>query len=181
MTACALQAQELGRLIAVNIPTSTERLRCPESGGWSEAAKLKRAARRGLDRPKCARQLQWKGGFVESRSCPKTQPLPLGQTIRRFRQRHEPLSRIRIHRRFFALRSFASRMHRLKNASRAAMTRSKLKQPNYSLSRIAILATLSKESREKLEQRCAWRRYERGEPIVDYLDASDDVFFIAFR
>lgn len=61
------------------------------------------------------------------------------------------------------------------------MTRSKLKQPNYSLSRIAILATLSKESREKLEQRCAWRRYERGEPIVDSLDASDDVFFIAFR
>ena len=47
------------------------------------------------------------------------------------------------------------------------MTRSKLKQPNYSLSRIAIMATLSKESREKLEQRCAWRRYERGEPIVD--------------
>ena len=59
------------------------------------------------------------------------------------------------------------------------MTRSKLKQPNYSLSRIAILATLSKESREKLERRCAWRRSERGEPIVDYLDASDDVFFIA--
>ena len=43
------------------------------------------------------------------------------------------------------------------------MKRSKLKQPNYSLSRIAILATLSKESREKLERRCAWRRYERGE------------------
>jgi len=36
-----------------------------------------------------------------------------------------------------------------------------------------------RESREKLERRCAWRRYERGEPIVDYLDASGDVFFIA--
>jgi CRP/FNR family transcriptional regulator, cyclic AMP receptor protein len=58
------------------------------------------------------------------------------------------------------------------------MTRSKLKQPNYSLSRIAILATLSKESLEKLERGCAWRRFERGEPIVAYLDASDDVFFI---
>ena len=58
------------------------------------------------------------------------------------------------------------------------MTRFKFKQPNYSLSRIAILATLSKESLEKLERRCAWRRYERGEPIVVYLDASDDVFFI---
>jgi CRP/FNR family cyclic AMP-dependent transcriptional regulator len=53
-----------------------------------------------------------------------------------------------------------------------------LKQPNYSLSRIAILATLSEGSLEKLARRCAWRRYEPGEPIVAYLDASDDVFFI---
>jgi CRP-like cAMP-binding protein len=58
------------------------------------------------------------------------------------------------------------------------MTRSKLKQPNYTLARIALLATLSKESLETLERRCAWRRYERGESIVAYLDASDDVFFI---
>jgi len=58
------------------------------------------------------------------------------------------------------------------------MTRSKLKQPSHSLSRIAILTTLSKESLEELERQCAWRRYERGEPIVAYLDASDDVFFI---
>ena len=27
-------------------------------------------------------------------------------------------------------------------------------------------------------RRCAWRRYEPGESIVDYLDTSDDVFFI---
>jgi CRP/FNR family transcriptional regulator, cyclic AMP receptor protein len=58
------------------------------------------------------------------------------------------------------------------------MTRSKLKRPNYSLARIAILATLSKESLEEFERRCAWRRYEQGESIVNYLDASDDVFFI---
>jgi CRP/FNR family cyclic AMP-dependent transcriptional regulator len=58
------------------------------------------------------------------------------------------------------------------------MTRSTRKQPNYSLARIAILATLSKESLETLERRCAWRRHERGESIVAYLDASDDVFFI---
>lgn len=59
------------------------------------------------------------------------------------------------------------------------MTRSKLKKPDYSLARISILASLSKESLGKLERRCSWRRHERGEPIVDYLDASDDVFFIA--
>ena len=59
------------------------------------------------------------------------------------------------------------------------MTRSKLKQPIYSLGRISILTGLSQPSLEKLEQRCAWRRYERGQQIVDFLDASDDVFFIA--
>jgi CRP-like cAMP-binding protein len=58
------------------------------------------------------------------------------------------------------------------------MTRSKLKQPNYSLSD-RDTGDASKESSEKLERCCAWRRYERGEPIVDYLDASDDVFFVA--
>jgi CRP/FNR family transcriptional regulator, cyclic AMP receptor protein len=58
------------------------------------------------------------------------------------------------------------------------MTLSKRKQPNYSLGQIAILATLSKESLGSLERRCAWRSYERGESIVAYLDASDDVFFI---
>ena len=29
------------------------------------------------------------------------------------------------------------------------------------------------------QKRCGWRHYEPGEPIVDYLDDSDDVFFIA--
>ena len=59
------------------------------------------------------------------------------------------------------------------------MTRSRQTQPDYSLAGIAILASLSKESLEALKRRCVWRRHERGEPIVDYLDASDDVFFIA--
>jgi CRP-like cAMP-binding protein len=31
----------------------------------------------------------------------------------------------------------------------------------------------------RIQKRCGWRNYEPGEPIVDYLDASDDVFFIA--
>jgi len=59
------------------------------------------------------------------------------------------------------------------------MTRLRQPQPNYSLAGIAILATLSKDSLEVLNRRCVWRRHERGEPIVNYLDASDDVYFIA--
>ena len=30
----------------------------------------------------------------------------------------------------------------------------------------------------RIRKRCCWRHYEAGEPIVDYLDASNDVFFI---
>ena len=58
------------------------------------------------------------------------------------------------------------------------MTESKLKQPNQSLSRIAILAGMSNEALKRLEKRCVWRSFERGESIVAYLDSSDDVFFI---
>lgn len=47
-----------------------------------------------------------------------------------------------------------------------------------SLKGIAILAKLSPEALKDVERRCAFRRYERGESIVDYLDESDDVFFI---
>jgi CRP-like cAMP-binding protein len=31
----------------------------------------------------------------------------------------------------------------------------------------------------RVHQHCSWRRYEPGEPIVDYLDASDEVFFVS--
>ena len=48
-----------------------------------------------------------------------------------------------------------------------------------SLEGIAILAGLSAEARERLQKRCAWRRYRPGDPIVGYLDASDDVFFMS--
>jgi CRP/FNR family transcriptional regulator, cyclic AMP receptor protein len=47
-----------------------------------------------------------------------------------------------------------------------------------SLARIAIFSSLSPESVKRIEQRCAWKRYGPGEPIVSYLDASDDVFFV---
>jgi len=49
----------------------------------------------------------------------------------------------------------------------------------HSLARIAIFSGLPSESVRRIEQRCAWRHYVPGEPIVSYLDASDDVFFVA--
>jgi CRP-like cAMP-binding protein len=47
-----------------------------------------------------------------------------------------------------------------------------------SLKGIAIFAGLTPAAIERIERRCAWRRYAPGEPILSYLDKSDDVFFI---
>ena len=51
-------------------------------------------------------------------------------------------------------------------------------QSRNSLKGIAIFAGLSPDSVERIERRCAWKRYAPGEPILDYLDKSDDVFFL---
>jgi CRP/FNR family cyclic AMP-dependent transcriptional regulator len=59
-----------------------------------------------------------------------------------------------------------------------AMGRSRNTQPKLSLSDITIFAGLPSDALERIQQRCSWRSYEPGEPILDYLDASDDVFFI---
>lgn len=59
------------------------------------------------------------------------------------------------------------------------MTRSQIAEPQCSLAGIAIFSALSTDALGAVHRRCAWRRYEPGEPIVDYLDASDDVFFVA--
>lgn len=48
-----------------------------------------------------------------------------------------------------------------------------------SLAAIEILSNLSPEGRVRFERRCLWRRYRPGEPIIDYLDTSDEVFFLA--
>jgi CRP/FNR family transcriptional regulator, cyclic AMP receptor protein len=48
----------------------------------------------------------------------------------------------------------------------------------YSLKEVAIFAGLSTKALERIRRLCSWRRYEPGESIVDYLDATDDVFFI---
>jgi CRP-like cAMP-binding protein len=58
------------------------------------------------------------------------------------------------------------------------MARAEATEPQYSLAGIGIFAALPRDALERIQRRCAWRRYEPGEPIVDYLDASDDVFFV---
>jgi CRP/FNR family transcriptional regulator, cyclic AMP receptor protein len=51
-------------------------------------------------------------------------------------------------------------------------------QPHPSLSKVAIFGGLSPDALKRIERRCVWRNYEPGEAILDYLDASDDVFII---
>ena len=58
------------------------------------------------------------------------------------------------------------------------MARSTVTKTDPSLAGIAILARLSPHALEALQRRCAFRRYEPGESIVDYLDRTDEVFFI---
>ncbi len=58
------------------------------------------------------------------------------------------------------------------------MAQSNATQDRYSLEGIAIFAGLEPAALEKIQRGCSWRRYQPGELIVDYLDASDDVFFI---
>src|SRR4029078_3310719 len=58
------------------------------------------------------------------------------------------------------------------------MTRSKPMQSAQSLDKVAVFAGLPPDTLTRIQKRCSWRHYEPGEPIVDYLDTSNDVFFI---
>ena len=58
------------------------------------------------------------------------------------------------------------------------MVQSQNTQPEYSLEGVALLKGLSPDTLLSLRDICSWRRYEPGEPIVEYLDRSDDVFFL---
>jgi CRP/FNR family transcriptional regulator, cyclic AMP receptor protein len=49
----------------------------------------------------------------------------------------------------------------------------------HSLAGIAVFTGLPAASLDRIERRCAWRRYQPGEPVVGYMDGSDDVFFLA--
>jgi CRP/FNR family cyclic AMP-dependent transcriptional regulator len=75
-----------------------------------------------------------------------------------------------------AIVSFSLRMDL---SRQAAMTQSHTARPqHYCLKGIAIFACLPANALERIQRRCSWRRYEPGEPIISYLDPSDDVFFI---
>ena len=58
------------------------------------------------------------------------------------------------------------------------MTQAPVAQPQYTLEGVALLKGLPAESLKRIEQNCAWARYEPEEPIVEYLDRSDGVFFL---
>jgi CRP-like cAMP-binding protein len=58
------------------------------------------------------------------------------------------------------------------------MERPPVTKANSSLAGVAILARLSPEALDSIERRCAFRRYKPGESIVDYLDQTDEVFFV---
>jgi CRP-like cAMP-binding protein len=58
------------------------------------------------------------------------------------------------------------------------MTQPTVAQPKHSLKDVALLKGITPESLQRVEKSCGWRRYEAGEPIVEYLDRSDDVFFL---
>jgi len=59
-----------------------------------------------------------------------------------------------------------------------AMALSQSTQPQQSLKGIGIFAGFPADALDRIQRRCVWRRYAPGEPILSYLDASDDVFFI---
>ena len=59
------------------------------------------------------------------------------------------------------------------------MTPSHEPDASQSLAKAAVFADLGPDVLSRIERCCSWRRYGPGEPIVDYLDTSGDVFFIA--
>ncbi len=79
-----------------------------------------------------------------------------------------------------AVSAYTHGLDRLKSArlSKIGATMTKPSAARNSLKGIAILADFSPEAIEQIERRCIWKRYAPGEPILDYLDASDDVFFL---
>ena len=58
------------------------------------------------------------------------------------------------------------------------MTQPQAKSNPHSLAGVAIFANSDPSSLASAEKSCVWRNYEPGEPIIDYLDKSDDVFVI---
>ena len=61
---------------------------------------------------------------------------------------------------------------------RRPMQRSQATELQNTLARVAIFSRLPTHSLKTVRETCSWEHYRPGDPIVDYLDASDDVFFI---
>jgi CRP-like cAMP-binding protein len=51
-------------------------------------------------------------------------------------------------------------------------------QASQSLEAFSVFAGLIPDTLASIQRRCAWRRYEPHEPIIEYLDTSNDVFFV---
>ena len=49
---------------------------------------------------------------------------------------------------------------------------------NETLARIPLFRSLSADAIEKLDTRCSWRRVPGGQWLIDYQDASSNVFFV---
>ena len=64
-------------------------------------------------------------------------------------------------------------------SGRRRMEQPQIAEPKYTLAGVAIFAGLPAQVLERVHKHCSWRRYELGELIVDYLDASDEVFFVS--
>jgi CRP-like cAMP-binding protein len=58
------------------------------------------------------------------------------------------------------------------------MERSHITDLERTLAGIGIFEGLSPKTLQSLRETCSWQHHQVGEMIVDYLDASDDVFFI---
>jgi CRP/FNR family cyclic AMP-dependent transcriptional regulator len=58
------------------------------------------------------------------------------------------------------------------------MTRSPSPSFSQSFEKIALFRCLAPDALARVQARCNWKRYEPGELILDYLDQSNDVFFI---
>jgi len=58
------------------------------------------------------------------------------------------------------------------------MAQSQATQLGQSLEKVGVFAGVPADTLGRIQKRCTWRHYEQQETIVDYLDASDEVFFI---
>ena len=64
-------------------------------------------------------------------------------------------------------------------SGRRRMEQPQIAEPKYTLAGVEIFAGLPTQVLERVHKHCSWRRYEPGEPIVDYLDSTDEVFFVS--